>query len=746
MEGTGDAPTIQAAVDSCTHGDTVLVMSGLYAGEGNRDIDFLGKSIVVMSLLGAGPTVIDCGGSGTEPHRGFIFHGGEDSTTVLRGFTVMNGYETVGGAVLCSGASPLIEGNIFDGNTGSGGGGAIACESSHAIIRGNTILNNTGSMYLAAQRHGERQASTPVEQIPTYGMAGGGGISCLNDSSLITNNTLESNYSTWGSAISCTLSEIIIKDNLITGNGNYQVSGTVNCTEGSYSITNNTISDNQGWCDGAGLYCSGGQYSITGNVINNNRAFCQSYGRGGGMYCGAGEYDISNNEIIANYGGGGGIWISGTGSIHDNNIIDNYADLCGPCLTKVPLEPAAPATDEVGGGISVIDTDDLVISENVIARNYSSLGGGIYCSGSSPEILFNLIYRNGASHNDCGFVEGGRGGGIYCSMASPVIMGNTIVSNRVNRTSETDFAAGGGIFCISGSSPVIIGNIISDNIVMNSAGSGGIHTADSASMPSVSFCDLFNNTNSDYGGYIDDQTGLNGNFSMTPLFCDPWNDDYHLHELSPCQPGHHPFIEEYGLIGALGFGCDFVETTLQAYSAEFTGAAVKVTWTLAERGADLGYSVYRSSPPDECLRRIKEPAVSGEDNEYSFFDYDLEEGTSYRYMVNILDETGEYELFSTSPVEIPKAELRLLQNFPNPFNPSTTIRYSLAESGYVNLSVFDVSGKPVASIIDGKVEKGWHQAVWNGHNDKGELAVSGIYLLRLTAGKNTISRKMVLLR
>ncbi len=741
-DGSGDAATIQAAIDSCTYGDTVLVMPGTYTGMGNRDIDFIGKSIVVMSNLGADSTIIDCGGFETERHRGFIFQSGEDSTAVLKGFTVTNGYQTVGGAVLCSAASPLIEDNIFDGNTGSGGGGAIACESTHTIIRGNTIVNNTGSMWMAGLQDEARE----MEPYAPQGFAGGGGIYCSSDTSLIEDNTLENNYSTEGSAIGCNGSVVIIRENIITGNGGSHVTGTLNCTGGIYLIVKNTISGNQGWYSGAGLYCSGGQYTITENEIIGNRAFCQSYGQGGGMYCGAGEYNIINNEIIANYGGGGGIWISGTGTIHNNRILNNYADLCGPCIAKAPLEPTAPASDEVGGGISVIGTNNLLISENVIAGNSASLGGGIYCSNSSPEIMANVIYRNSAYHNTCGGVEGGRGGGIFCNMASPVISGNTIVLNRANNSQDPDFAGGGGIFCISGSSPVITSNIICENTVSNTSSSGGIHTADVASIPLITCCDVFANSNSDYGGYLDDQMGLNGNFSMKPLFCDSWSDDFSIHGLSPCLPGNHPFSEDCGLIGALGFGCNFVGTMVQAYSAAFTGDGVKVSWTLADVKSEFRYSVYRSSSIRESFQKIEDPAISIVDHEYSFLDEDLEEGTSYRYQVKIIDEEGEQELFDTSPIEIPHAEFCLLQNFPNPFNPSTTIRYYLIENGHVSLSVFDVSGKLVASVINGKMDKGWHQAVWSGQNDAGEPLASGIYFYKLIAGKSAISRKMVLVR
>ena len=78
-------PTIQAAIDDSNDGDTIMVSDGTYTGDGNRDIDFLGKAITLRSENGPENCIINCQGSSSNPHRGFTFHSGEGPNSVLAG-------------------------------------------------------------------------------------------------------------------------------------------------------------------------------------------------------------------------------------------------------------------------------------------------------------------------------------------------------------------------------------------------------------------------------------------------------------------------------------------------------------------------------------------------------------------------------------------------------------------------------------------------------------------------------------
>jgi hypothetical protein len=134
----GQYPNIQAAIDACTNGDTVIVAPGTYSGSGNRDIDFKGKAITVRSTDPSDPnivaaTVIDCNATASNPHRGFRFASGEGRDSILEGLTVANGSARLqvnpdpspsviykirpGGAIYCQDTSPTIRRCVITDNT-----------------------------------------------------------------------------------------------------------------------------------------------------------------------------------------------------------------------------------------------------------------------------------------------------------------------------------------------------------------------------------------------------------------------------------------------------------------------------------------------------------------------------------------------------------------------------------------------------------------------------------------------------
>jgi hypothetical protein len=86
-------------------------------------------------------------------------------------------------------------------------------------------------------------------------------------------------------------------------------------------------------------------------------------------------------------------------------------------------------------------------------------------------------------------------------------------------------------------------------------------------------------------------------------------------------------------------------------------------------------------------------------------------------------------------------QFSLAQNYPNPFNPSTLIKYQLPKAAFVMITVFDLLGKEVASLVNGNVEAGYHQAEFNGSD-----LSSGLYIYKIETDGFTDVKKMILVK
>ncbi|MBC8423560.1 hypothetical protein H8E07_05510 [bacterium] len=96
--------------------------------------------------------------------------------------------------------------------------------------------------------------------------------------------------------------------------------------------------------------------------------------------------------------------------------------------------------------------------------------------------------------------------------------------------------------------------------------------------------------------------------------------------------------------------------------------------------------------------------------------------------------------------ETPLARPMLAPNEPNPFNPRTEIRFRLVADGAVVLAVFDLAGRRVATLLDGRLPAGWHARAWHGRDEAGRPVASGTYVARLVTGDGRVSRPMTLAR
>jgi hypothetical protein len=95
--------------------------------------------------------------------------------------------------------------------------------------------------------------------------------------------------------------------------------------------------------------------------------------------------------------------------------------------------------------------------------------------------------------------------------------------------------------------------------------------------------------------------------------------------------------------------------------------------------------------------------------------------------------------------ETPRA-LSVIRNYPNPFNPSTTIEFTIPSSGTAKLEMFNAVGQKCLTLFSGNVKTGTYRMTWNGRNANGEISPSGIYFARLSMGSSVSVRRMLLLK
>ena len=89
---------------------------------------------------------------------------------------------------------------------------------------------------------------------------------------------------------------------------------------------------------------------------------------------------------------------------------------------------------------------------------------------------------------------------------------------------------------------------------------------------------------------------------------------------------------------------------------------------------------------------------------------------------------------------------QLNQNYPNPFNPVTTIEYSIANDSHVNLSVYNVKGQLIRTLVNEFKKSNNYKVIWDGKNDRDHDVTSGVYFYRIKANEFIQTRKLVILR
>jgi hypothetical protein len=183
----------------------------------------------------------------------------------------------------------------------------------------------------------------------------------------------------------------------------------------------------------------------------------------------------------------------------------------------------------------------------------------------------------------------------------------------------------------------------------------------------------------------------------------------------------------------------------------YTPEGLQLTWDPNDEPDLSGYRIYRGLTegfepgPGNLLTSVVDTMT---------FDGGWRWDEVWFYKLAAVDIHGNesgYSLLVPSEVtgeeipEVPEATY-LAQNFPNPFNPGTSIRFGLSKASRVRLVVFDVAGRQVRAVLDEDRNAGHYTVRWDGLGDSGSRAASGIYFYRLTTNGFTETKKMVMLR
>ena len=248
-----------------------------------------------------------------------------------------------------------------------------------------------------------------------------------------------------------------------------------------------------------------------------------------------------------------------------------------------------------------------------------------------------------------------------------------------------------------------------------------------------------------------------GNISSNPLFNNVNSGDYTLRQDSPCKDagiadldgdgveditdynGSAPDMGAYEMVMAAPSG-------LVAYPEE---TYVMLTWDPAvEEG--LQYYLLERSTDVEFTEDVTANYVMTNYFEDNSLEYDTEYFYRISYFNGSWSEVSDpvsvmLEFMSVDSNQLPEV-FALHQNYPNPFNPVTNLSYDLPEDAMVNITVYDMMGKVVASLVNGQQSAGFKTLQWDATNRSGMPISAGLYIYTIQAGEFNQTRKMILLK
>jgi photosystem II stability/assembly factor-like uncharacterized protein len=186
-----------------------------------------------------------------------------------------------------------------------------------------------------------------------------------------------------------------------------------------------------------------------------------------------------------------------------------------------------------------------------------------------------------------------------------------------------------------------------------------------------------------------------------------------------------------------------VPVELTSFTATANGKEVILNWTTATEINNQGFEIERSGDNINFnnIGFVPGFGTTTEPKSYSYSDQSVNSGTFY-YRLKQIDFDGSFEYSEVVEIEITSpTEFILLQNFPNPFNPTTTIGFGIQNKSNVKITIINAIGEEVAIVLNEEREAGFHQVEFNA-----STLPSGVYFYQLRAGSFVETKKMLLLK
>ena len=424
-----------------------------------------------------------------------------------------------------------------------------------------------------------------------------------------------------------------------------------------------------------------------------------------------------------------------------------------------PYAPSTPVLENLyltgnhaynGGGIGVFRIIGPTMENIIVEGNSSySFGGGVFHHAGVTTISNAKITNNNALTE--------HGGGIA------VFVGGTVLNNVEISHNTAEFLGGG--LAIYESEVDLFNTTFSNNI--DHANNSAIWSSNST-VGLVNSIVWDNQPNQLEGAYtitysnIPSNTEIfgdgEGNINTDPLFVDSGNGDFTLSDGSPCIDAGTADIDgdgEEDITDYTGSSPDMgaYEVTLAAPTG-FTiyplETHVALTWD-SVTDDDFEYFILERSTNIEFTEDINSEALIT----IYFEDDDLEYDTEYFYRLYYVSggDNSEYsdilsvtlDWMSVEGDQLPKT-YAIHQNYPNPFNPITTLRYGLPEDAMVNITIYDMMGRIVSTLVNENQSSGYKTLQWNATNDSGQPVSAGVYIYAIKAGNFSQTKKMILLK